>query len=143
MASYVTVADANSFFKFHPYKAEWEALSPTDKTDLLDYATNIIDRAGNLFDGVKTDTQQELEFPRNGETTIPRRVKDATLEVAVFQILKMKNKKHMVAQDLKMTGMGVGSVNFSYKDSASGSSALPDVAWELLTPYLILYGGVR
>lgn len=60
----------------------WADADATTQEQALSEATRVIDSL--TYDGKPSSEGQESEFPRNGSTSIPKEVKDATLELALF-----------------------------------------------------------
>lgn len=61
--SYISLADANTFFDTHPQASGWQAQTDDAKTRLLITATRVIDASFN-FIGFKTNALQALQWPR-------------------------------------------------------------------------------
>jgi hypothetical protein len=90
--SYVSVIDADNYFKYHQLKDKWQSIG--DKETFLVMATRQIDNEVFLFD--KYDDNQSLEFPRTNHLKdnvpfIHRKVKDACCEQALFIYLNKDN----------------------------------------------------
>lgn len=71
----------------------WEDATPQVREKALEEATRIIDSF--TYDGHKTDEGQEYEFPRMGQASTPKKVKDATLALAVHLL-----KRHVVKENM-------------------------------------------
>lgn len=107
--SYVTLADANTFFDTHPQASGWAALTDDAKTRHLITAARIIDSCFD-FAGFKSVASQAMQWPRVGATdpnqgvswmrpdgsntptgyyasdSVPQGIKDAQCEMARIQI---------------------------------------------------------
>ena len=93
--TYVSLADADTYFESHVYSSGWDATADASKNIALAMATRLLD-AYFVFEGKKIGDTQALEFPRfdikdrSGfliqSTTIPQALKDATGEYAQFMI---------------------------------------------------------
>jgi hypothetical protein len=91
--SYLSVADADTYWSKHGNPPAWEGASDSNKEDALRRATQWIDlHYGDRFSGRKRLSTQALRWPRLGATTdedfailastIPESLKDATAEMA-------------------------------------------------------------
>lgn len=101
--TYVSLADATTFFAAHLYTTDWDALTEAQQQSALIMATRAIDH-GWQFNGYKTNSAQALQWPRYGcrnpdtegflrvnfpqpefdYDVVPQIVKDATCEMARF-----------------------------------------------------------
>lgn len=90
--SYITLADAETYFESHLYSSDWDAETDANKDIALVMATRLLD---NMFDwaGAQTDTTQALRWPRVGmlaaneleyveNDEIPTELKNAQCELA-------------------------------------------------------------
>jgi hypothetical protein len=101
VATYVTAAEADDYVRLllRPYdqlKVFWDVLSEDEKTAYIIRSTEQIDSL--IFTGRKTDCKQELQFPRNGERTVPQFVLKAT----VYNALGFMNNDIKSAADKQM-----------------------------------------
>jgi hypothetical protein len=157
-ASYATVEYAEDYFKFRLNSDAWNEAETDDKCKALVTATRCIDRLN--FAGLRTYDYnrllpiefripiprelapsplpgQTLEFPRNGDTTIPQDIMDATCEQALALLDGFD-------PELEMQGLGTLSQRFASAgttfDPAQARMAirhgLTFKAWNLLFPYL-------
>ena len=158
-ASYLAVQDAENYFEFRLHASAWEEAEYDDKCKALVSAARLIDRLN--FAGLRTSDYvrllpinwlipqprtldpsslpgQNLEFPRNGLTTIPQDIQDAACEIALALL-------DGVDPELEMQGLGTVSQRFAAAgttfDSAQARMAfrhgIPSYrAWNLLFPYL-------
>lgn len=78
--SYNDVSGADLYFTDRLNSENWD--SHSDKESVLITATLIQDSLC-VWDGSKTDEDQNLEFPRDGETEVPNDIKIANLEIAL------------------------------------------------------------
>lgn len=83
--SYVTVAEADSYFSSAFKKDSWANADPVDKSALLITASRTLDQFME-WEGSKASETQSMEWPRNGAgfSGIPKRIKDATFELAYY-----------------------------------------------------------
>lgn len=90
------------------------------------------------FSGSKTDPDQDLQFPRNGETTVPASIKTAQMVAAV---LIDSGEDLLAPQGQRVLSESVaGAVSVSYSDTGRQSTYYPQLA-ALLRPYLGSAGG--
>lgn len=137
MSQYASIAEANAYFTTRVRSGLWATTSTTDKDLALGQATRAIDRLA--FAGDKTDPEQELEFPRGGDTDIPNDIKFATFEVAYAFIDGHEAEND--TDDLAVVSQGYSSVRATYDRKINQphmASGIPSiVAWRYLLPYLV------
>lgn len=73
---------ANEYFSTRFNSPDWSGKTNDEQESILKMSAIMFDDFCS-FAGYKTDSAQLMEFPRNGETTIPEKVKFAQLEIAV------------------------------------------------------------
>lgn len=154
-ATYASLDEASDYFQWATPSEAWDDASPTERAKALVTATRAIDRLN--FAGLRTSdwsrlvntrtpirildpapVGQDLEFPRNGETTIPQPIKDATCEIA-YALLDGVDPE-MESQSLEVSSQNFSAVSTSY-DTTSRSMAIRNgivsrTAWGLIYPYL-------
>lgn len=99
--SFVSLADAETYFTNHVAPAQWSAASDAQKEAALRYATAWVD-LGFDWPGSVVSTSQALGWPREGVTdrdgreiasnVVPQSVQDATCEVAAVHLSKAVNE---------------------------------------------------
>lgn len=136
MASYATVSEAQLYFDERLHTEAWDDSDDTTRNKALSQATRIIDRLNFLGD--KTDSAQTLQFPRDGDTTVPDDIKHATSELALA-LLDGVNPD-LEFENLFMVSQGYSSVRSSYDRSIKPPHVLAGIpsiaAWTFLKPYL-------
>lgn len=80
--SYVTVAEADTYFGDRFGADDWLALTEEVKEQLLISAMPLLETYCD-WSGEKTDDEQVLEFPRNGDTVVPQAIKNGQCELAL------------------------------------------------------------
>lgn len=116
----------------------------TDAENSLIRATRALDRLfGQRFTGTKTLSTQALQFPRNGATTVPQEVLDATVELAVM----IESGTNLYAQPdplLKSESVSVGDISETrtYRDTGYSTNFLYKLE-VILSPYLVPTSGLR
>jgi len=102
--SYVTLEEANEYLA-GAFKADaWTEASEADREAALITASRQIDR--QPLRGAKAAADQPLQFPRAGQVGVPREVKAAVCEQAIFLLRQSEydRKRELAIQQ------GVGSV---------------------------------
>ena len=94
--TYVSVSDANTYFKLAIHSSSWDSASNSTREKALATATRSLDRQLWLGSKYEEAPTQMLEFPRSGltdkngdpvdETTVPQEVIDATCEYGLALI---------------------------------------------------------
>lgn len=130
--SYVTVAEADTYFGDRWGSDSWAILTEENKESLLISAcsqqTYYCSWAGD-----PTDTEQDLPFPRNGDTEVPQPIKDAQCEIAI-NMLASGSFNQSSANSL--TKLKAGSVELNWHDSASTTNSIfSDYSSKLMAPY--------
>lgn len=135
--NYASVVEADAYCEGkYPFPASWDDASDDDKLRALTTATRMIDRLE--FAGDKASEDQELEFPRDDDTTVPTDIVNASIEQALALI-------DGADPDLERLSLGVtdsktGDANTKYDRSFANErivhGILSDIAWNYLKPYL-------
>lgn len=137
--SYVSLAEADAYFQNHPYYADaWEELGEPDKERYLVSATMSLDTMMRWL-GVIRSPMQALGWPRSGvvdhegrtisNTAVPKRVKDATCELA-FHHSKGDPFAPQSSQGLEALKIDVIELQFS---QSSAPAPVPAAALALVT----------
>lgn len=79
--SYCDVAYADAFFRMRVNDKSWSSLDGGKKEVALIQATRTIDT--RFFSGEKLESEQALQFPRDGQEKVPEKVRYATCIMAV------------------------------------------------------------
>lgn len=90
------------------------------------------------YSGEKTDPNQVLEFPRNGDTEVPTNIVTAQMQAALIYDAGDDPMAPLEPKVLEETVFGAVSVKYSDK---SGSSTYYTYLNRLLQPYLDNQGG--
>jgi len=78
--SYVTENEADTYFDDRYNGSDWGEVPDTEIA--LVSAADLLDSAFSWYND-KTESTQDLEFPRNEETDVPQKVKNAQCELAL------------------------------------------------------------
>lgn len=114
--TYITLADAETYVErlYGPRRTAWDAATDATKNQLLAQATLEIDM--HLWRGYKTDSDQTLEFPRNGDATTDTaytKVEQATVEQALH-ILSYCSEKRAVLANMGVKSFKLGALSETY-----------------------------
>ena len=145
MASYISAADADTYFGDRYGADQWRAATEVHKAQALATATRHIDM--QRLRGRKTDDTQPLAFPRaiywrgawNADTTVPEAVKAAACEEALA--ILSHDTQRAARQREGLTSVSIGDASESYSAEAlartqSGELLSPQ-AKLLLRPWLV------
>lgn len=139
--SYVTVAEANSYFENRLHSESWDAASESVKAKALVTATKILDQYS--WEGEAEDELQPLAFPRVGYyfeprlnmiidlRDVPNRVIEATYELAL----------HLMDNDVQAASSSVKSLRVGPISLENiTTSKTPSSVTKLVKPLLINSG---
>jgi len=132
--SYLTLAEANTFFDAHLYATVWASKSDATKTVALIMATREIDRRYEWAEYPTTITQA-LQWPRIGimersgleligDTVIPVELKDATALYAQALMVADRTADSDI-ETLGITSLSAGPVSLSFESSVR-AKPIPD-----------------
>lgn len=133
---YGTVALANSYFQYKLDKDSWDNATLEEKKSSLVEAARAIDRLN--FVGDKADEEQELEFPRDDDTEVPKQITFAAYEIALKLLDGVRPETER--ENLSSTSQGFGQIRVNYDRGfvplhfVNGIAS--SVAWNFLLPYL-------
>jgi len=144
--TYADVAYIDSYMSANRLVTDaWDVLTNAQKQVASQMATSAIENLN--FVGVKTDPNQELQFPRGGDVDIPVAIKNACCEIAYSFADGVD--LDFEYDNLRMTSQGFANVRSAYKVA---SDLLPEhhlngipsiIAWRLLLPYIVQVGAIR
>ncbi len=142
--SYVTVAEANSYFENRLDVAAWTEASEAVKAQALVTATSVLN--DQKWIGTAISDSQKLAFPRSGSyfdprlgyevyltDEVPDRILNATYEMA-YHLL---NNDGVLDDTGSVSNLQVGQISLSIKTSAS---TIPSSVKRLINPLLINAG---
>ena len=134
---YSTIAEAETYFETRLHATGWDEYNLTQQTAALVTATRLIDRLN--FRGSKYDADQENEFPRGIDTTVPEDIKIACQEIA-FEMLVNELDPDIELENLAIVSEGFANIRDTRnKDFAHEhlNAGIPSArAWKFLRPYL-------
>lgn len=131
--SYATIADATVYHADRGNDA-WINASPVEQSSALIRATDYIDTTYRAH-GDSLDPAQPLQWPREGQTGVDRRVQRATMILAAEALTgPLQARSERGIKELKQALDGVGSTETVYDDAAPAdpyphvTSLLSDIA---------------
>jgi len=135
---YGTVKDGDLYFGERLKSTSWTSATEANKKAALREASELIDRLKYI--GTKTDANQNRQFPRGGDTSVPIEIHYATYEIAIkllagYDIDQALNNLHVIERDYD-------TVRTKYSDRVGIPihlrSGIPSSkAWSYLLPYLV------
>lgn len=136
MTPYITISDASIYFSERLHTEVWDEASDTDRLKALIMATRAIDKLN--FIGEQTEVDQELQFPRGGDSAIPAAIQEATCELALRLLDGID--ADMEIENVRTNSSGISSVNNTYDARVVPEYVLAGIpsptAWQMLKPYL-------
>lgn len=141
MANYGTVAGADTYFEHDLFADVWKNSQEDKKLSALVTATRAIDKLS--YKGYRTESDQELQFPRNGDVTVPIDIEIATYLLA-NELLKSAPIDNRVNGAMLQSTMLGSVVQGSFKNEAREGNPPAHMiagivsysAWQLLYRYL-------
>lgn len=135
---YNTNAEADTYFSARFGFDLWGALTEPQKSMSLFSANQILDNLCDWY-GDKTVEDQTNEFPRDGETVVPEKIKQAELEIA-YNIISTNSVNTNPGDPLEE--LKAGSVSLKFKVETKGANPLVnDLTRALLKNYGICFFG--
>jgi len=134
---YVTRVVAQTYFDGRLNTTCWDDALDADKDKALLQATRALDRLN--YRGKKADPDQVLQFPRNGDTTIPDDIMCATAEEALA-LLEGKDPE-MERDSLAIIKQEFGKAKIEYDRATARPiyilhGIMSATAWSYILPYL-------
>lgn len=139
--SYVTLSEANAYFDNRMYADEWIGASDPEKEKALKMAARTMARFN--WAGSITSDDQILSWPRQNmidaegrviaSNAIPQVIKDAQCEVALGML-----RDDLTADDgnKSVRRLKAGSVEIEYAGQAPAAARAPDIAMDMVKPFL-------
>jgi hypothetical protein len=133
---YISVTDADTYFLGKLHADAWDDATDTEKSKALVEATRRLDNLN--FSGEKNDEDQDLQFPRYDDTTIPDQVKNCCAEIA-FSLLDGIDPE-IEFENLSLKAIGVANARATYDREITPDHILVGIpsaaAWALIRPFL-------
>lgn len=138
--SYVDVAEADLYFTDRLYSDNWTSASAEIKSSALITACTVLETLC-IWDYSKTDSEQDLEFPRNGETEVLNAVKIAQMEIALEMITQEAVSFTEEEDELKQIKAGSASISL-YEKISNPMTIINSITKAQLSPLgLCNFGG--
>lgn len=131
--SYVTEAELIA------YAAEYDVVFSGNIEAISKRALDYID-LDHTFSGSKTDEDQDLEFPRNGDTDVPYKVQRAQMEAA---ILIDEGTDFFATETQSIKSEKIDVLETVYQDGTSSNTVTYPKVDKLLAPYLANTAGAN
>ena len=146
--SYVTLAEANSYFETVPSSTNWDNKSDDNKNRALIAATRWIDTL--VYYGDRCDNGQSLKFPRNNYkvddvelacTAIPNDIKYAQYELARALANDTSAITGTTGKDGNFEEVALGDLRVKYNTSSQGTGTINNImdVYPWLQSYLGAY----
>lgn len=136
--SYVDLTYFNSYLSSRYNSDDIEALSDPIKETILKSATRAVD-VYCVFAGNKTDYEQTLEFPRNGDTEVDEKIKISQCEIAV----SIYESESVVSEnEPNLKEMKVDVITFKFGDISKTNTLYNDYVSRLMRGFCSAYSGV-
>jgi hypothetical protein len=133
---YGTLAAAEHYFDYRLDSDYWDDATIKDREKALIGATRLIDKLN--YENEKYDDDQNLQFPRGDDTSIPVEIEYATYEIAVKLLEGIDSE--IEAQALGVLTETYTGVRTTYQAGFVNEhlrSGIPSIeAWEYLKPFL-------
>ena len=123
--SYVTLAEANTYFGDRLHVSAWTSATDNDKNAALLWAAKLLDRSV-MINGTRASTTQALNWPRDGmedesgneidNTVVPQVVKDVQCEMALLLLSSDRSLENQASAQ-GLTSLKAGPVALSFKDT--------------------------
>ena len=146
--SYVTLAEANTYFETVPDSSTWTNKTDDQKNRALIAATRWIDTL--VYYGDRCDNGQSLKFPRNNYkvddvelacTTIPNNIKYAQYELARALANDTEAITGTTGKDGNFEEVALGDLRVKYNTSSQGTGTINNImdVYPWLQSYLGAY----
>ena len=135
--SYVDVAEADAYYADRLGAEKWGTY--IEKESALITAATLLDSLCQWY-GYPTDPDQEMVFPQDGETEVPKDIKTAQLEICLEMVNQDASSFTMSSEVLSK--LKAGSVTLEWFQSQFVIPVVNSVAKSLLIPYgMCSFGG--
>ena len=146
--SYVTLAEANTYFETVPDSSTWTNKTDDQKNRALIAATRLIDTL--VYYGDRCDNAQSLKFPRNNYkvddvelacTSIPNNIKYAQYELARALANDTSAITGTTGKDGNFEEVALGDLRVKYNTESQGTGSINNIldVYPWLQSYLGAY----
>jgi hypothetical protein len=133
---YGTLAAGEDYFNYRLGSDAWDQAIIKDREKALIAATRLIDKLN--FENSKADDDQNLQFPRGDDTTVPVEIEFACYEITIKLLEGVDNE--VEAQSLGVLTETYTGVRTTYQAGFVNEhlrAGIPSIeAWEYLKPFL-------
>lgn len=133
--TYLLLTEANDYFSARIGSEPWETADDQLKEKAINHAERNFSRLA--YRGVAVTTG--LIFPRDSQTEVPLRVKDAICEEALALLNDVRNETEM--SNLHVSSSSVAGFSTTLDNLADrpwiGLGLSSPIAWNLISPYLL------
>jgi hypothetical protein len=133
---YGSLEAGENYFNNKLNSGVWDQATIKERQNSLIEAARLIDKLN--FQGDKADSDQNLQFPRNDDTTIPYEIEYAAYEIAIKLLDGFESE--VEAQSLGVMSESYTGVRTSYQQGFVNEhlrAGIPSItAWEYLKPFL-------
>lgn len=141
--AYASIAEAQVYMDGVIYSDAWDSATTVERTKALLNATRLIDRLNFL--GTKNDEDQDLQFPRYDDTSVPTDIKYAS--AAIANALLDGVDPEIEFQNLKLLQAGLSGAKSTYDRDSTQPQTADGIgsftAWTFLKPYIVDPGTVE
>ena len=134
--SYISTETGDNLALLRLNTTAWDEASIVNKQKAIKMATDAIDMLN--FIGEKTEDDQELEFPRGGDTEIPVYIQRATFEIALALLDGADPELDFAS--LNLVSSGIANVRSTYNRASNPAHIIAGIpsatAWKYLRPFL-------
>ncbi len=134
--AYISDSEAQDYFDGRMFTQPWDRASSTDRLKAREHATKIIDAL--QYRGLKTESDQVNEFPRDSATVVPQDILNACAEIALALLDGIDPEREREAFNVDQTSYsGVRSTyNRDFGQLSIGAGVPSRAAWDLMQRYL-------
>lgn len=133
---YISISSAVDYFSERLNTEAWDNASEADQIKAINMATDAINKLN--FVGDMTDSNQENQFPRGGDTEVPQDVQEACAELAMRLLDGVDPELEF--ENLGMVSQGYSNVRSTYDRTIPMEHVVAGIvsitAWRKLKPYL-------
>jgi hypothetical protein len=136
MTPYVNNSEADLYFESRYDSTLWDSVSEDDKTKLANNATRLLNALN--WAGDKHDEDQDNEFPRGDDTTVPTDIKNACCEImyALLDGRSPEYERELIGDNSLATSGVRRAIDPGIVDVARLHNIPSSVAWNMIRPYL-------
>lgn len=134
---YGSLVKANQYFASMLEGKKWNSYSVDDRQLALKSATQKLDRLNYV--GMKTDINQQFQFPRSGDTLVPLEIQQANYEIAysLLRGIEPETERDNTFKSSRAYGNVRSTNDMPESVQPWFTAGIPSsIAWDLILPYL-------